>query len=304
MAAPTGWEHATVDDLWDALAWWPAGVVPLIEALDYRVDLTARTFADVDGQACALAQVFARLRSEQIHVTAYIRAAAMESRGELPSGTIVGWTGPGTRIEPLAEQAAALWNNGADGDRFPLDGERLRYLYQARPQRLLPVLRAVGLVAYRGDDPAEPVLRGAGGVVTDLDEAVRRIEARPDLAKLVREALYQISMQESRSGEPLVRPKPEPPPGYGPPVTSPPGGASAIRAGDLGAALRISPSTVLPIIEELGFTLVTMKPEPTFRTAEGDEVDLHAVFDRIDRTARYLKGTIYEIVQAEADRWR
>jgi hypothetical protein len=190
------------DHLRVALAWWPAGIVPLIEAMDFRVvDLAAESFVDVDGSPADLKDVALRMQGEQVHVLAYVRAASQEARGEVPAGTIAGWTGAGDRVIPLAEQAAALWNGGADGDRFPLDGRRIRYLFQSSRGTLNPILRAVGLVPHWPGNPVEPELRGPGGEVTDLDEALRRIEARPELAKLLREALYQRWMDISHSGD-------------------------------------------------------------------------------------------------------
>jgi hypothetical protein len=192
----------TSPQLRTALAWWPAGIVPLIEALDYRiVDLASEALVDLDGEPATLHDVVLRLMGEQVHVMDYIQTVAREAQGEVPSGTVAAWTGPGDRVVPLAERAAALWNDGADGDRFPLDVRRMRYLDRASPGTLHPVLRAVGLVAHFTGYPGESSLHGPGGEVVDVAEALRRVEARPHLAKLLREALSQRWMDISRSGD-------------------------------------------------------------------------------------------------------
>jgi hypothetical protein len=192
----------TSPQLRTALRWWPAGIVPLIEALDYRVvDLATEALVDVDGEPATLHDVVIRLMGEQVQVMDYIQTVAREATGEVPSGTVAAWTGPGDRVVPLAERAAALWNGGADGDKFPLDVGRMRYLDRHRPGSLHPVLRKVGLVAHFTGDAGESELRGPGGEVVGIDEALRRVEARPELAKILREALYQCYMQVSRSGD-------------------------------------------------------------------------------------------------------
>ncbi|HEX7133145.1 MAG TPA: hypothetical protein VF228_11245 [Iamia sp.] len=192
----------TSPQLRTALRWWPAGIVPLIEALDYRVvDLATEALVDVDGEPATLHDVVLRLMAEQVHVMDYIQTVAREANGEVPPGTVAGWTGPGDRVIPFAERAAALWNGGADGDRFPLDVRRMRYLDRHRPGTLHPVLRKVGLVARFTGYPGESSLHGPGGEVVDMDEALRRVEARPELAKVLRETLYQCYMQVSRSGD-------------------------------------------------------------------------------------------------------
>jgi hypothetical protein len=192
----------TSPQLRTALGWWPAGIVPLIEALDYRIiDLGSETLVDADGEPATLHDVVLRLMAEERFVMDYIQTAAYEAKGEVPAGTVAAWTGPGDRVVPLAERAAALWNGGADGDGFPLDVRRMRYLDRHRPGLLHPVLRKVGLVAHFTGYYGESELRGPGGQIVEMDEALRRVEARPELAKVLREELYQCYMQVSRSGD-------------------------------------------------------------------------------------------------------
>lgn len=192
--AAVGWRDLTGDHVAAALAWWPDGVQPIVAAVDVRWD--GASFRDVDGSPMTVDDIAARLRDEQVQVAAYVKAVALESRGELPAGTVAGWRGAGRSVVPAAGRRSV------DGDRWPLTPERLRYLVQAAPGVVAPVLRAVGLVVRPGPAPDDPVLTGPVGLVTDLEEAFRRLAGRPDLRDTLQTELYQCWMDEGHSGIP------------------------------------------------------------------------------------------------------